>query len=232
MNIFQDRDSFFGCLDSGLTEDSLLSIFKLAKQIRLRLGKQGYLLDYYLSMIFEAISNGNLSHESADEGFQTGCELQSLLFHVLDGTEPQNPHPLYLRMKEVYEQYVDKLIFQERRTNLSILVLLLADEVMKSSTIEFVKEQKNNMGGEIDIIQLQEVYKQISRVAGESLMEELNKRIKQRFIITPATALFAQGFTDELLYKLTYRDVETSRLILQLLLDVIPPDTEDGQGSW
>lgn len=105
MNIFQNKNSFFGCPDSGLTEDSLLSIFKLAKQIRLRLGRQEYLLDHYLSMIFEGMSEGELAYESTEEGFRTGGELQGLLLHVLDGTEPPSQHPLYSRVKEVYEQY-------------------------------------------------------------------------------------------------------------------------------
>ncbi|WP_276325427.1 hypothetical protein [Robinsoniella peoriensis] len=38
--------------------------------------------------------------------------------------------------------------------------------------------------------------------------------------------MFAQGFTDKLLYKLTYRDIETSSQMFQLLLDIIPLDTE------
>lgn len=226
MNIFHHTDSFFSCPDNGVTEDSLLSIFKLAKQIRLRLGKQGYLLDHYLSMIFEGMSGGQLAFESADEGFRTGGDLQGLLFHVLDGTEPQHEHPLYSRIKELYKQYADKLIFQERYTNLSVLVLFLADEAMADSTEKFVKEQVTNIGGSVDIIRVQEVYGQISHIAGESMLEELNQRIKQRFIIAPASALFAQGFTDELLYKLTYRDIETSRQMFQLLLDIIPSDME------
>ena len=229
MNIFHHTDSFFSCPDSGVTEDSLLSIFKLAKQIRLRLGKQGYLLDHYLSMIFEGMIGGQLAFESADEGFRTGGELQGLLFHVLDGTEPQLEHPLYPRMKELYEQYEGKLIFQERYTNLSILLLFLADEAMVTSTEKFVKEQVTNIGGSLDIIRVREVYDQISHLAGESMLEELNKRIKQRFIIAPASTLFAQGFTDELLYKLTYRDIETSRQIFQLFLDMIPSDTDEVQ---
>lgn len=226
MNIFHHTDSFFSCPDSGVTEDSLLSIFKLAKQIRLRLGKQGYLLDHYLSMIFEGMSGGQLAFETVDEGFRTGGELQGLLFHVLDGTEPQHEHPLYPRIKELYERYTDKLIFQERYTNLSILLLFLADGAMADSTEKFVKEQVTNIGGSVDIIRVQEVYDQISHIAGESMLEELNHRIKQRFIIAPASALFAQGFTDELLYKLTYRDIETSRQMFQLLLDIIPSDME------
>lgn len=229
MNIFHHTDSFFSCPDSRVTEDSLLSIFKLAKQIRLQLGKQGYLLDHYLSMIFEGMSSGRLAFESADEGFRAGGELQGLLFHVLDGTEPQHEHPLYPRMKELYQQYEDKLIFQERYTNLSILLLFLADEAILTSTGKFVKEQVTNIGGSVDIIRVQEVYDQISHIAGESMLEELNKRIKQRFIIAPASTLFAQGFTDELLYKLTYRDIETSRQIFQLFLDMIPSDTDEVQ---
>lgn len=227
MNIFHHTDSFFSCPDSGVTEDSLLSIFKLAKQIRLRLGKQGYLLDHYLSMIFEGMSGGQLAFESADEGFRTGGDLQGLLFHVLDGTEPQHKHPLYSRTKELYEQYVDKLIFQERYTNLSILLFFLADEAMADSTGKFLKEQKTSIGGSVDIIRVREVYDQISHIAGESMLEELNQRIKQRFIITPASAMFTQGFTDELLYKLTYRDIETNRQMFQLLMDIIPSDTEE-----
>lgn len=226
MNIFHHTDSFFSCPGSGVTEDSLLSIFKLAKQIRLRLGKQGYLLDHYLSIIFEGMSGGQLAFESADEGFRTGGELQGLLFHVLDGTEPQHAHSLYPRIKELYEQYADKLIFQERYTNLSILLLFWADEAMVDSTGKFIKEQVTNIGGSVDIIRVQEIYDQISHIAGESMLEELNQRIKQRFIIAPASALFAQGFTDELLYKITYRDIETNRQMFQLLMDIIPSDTE------
>ena len=65
--------------------------------------KQGYLLEHYLSLIFEGLSECELTFETADEGFRTGGDLQGLLFHVLDGTEsqPQSPHPLYPRMKEI-----------------------------------------------------------------------------------------------------------------------------------
>ena len=78
MNMFQNLDGLFGCLDSEVTNDSLLSLFRLAKQIRLRLGRQGYLLDCYLSYIFEGLNN-TLVHEAADDGFQTGGELPGLL---------------------------------------------------------------------------------------------------------------------------------------------------------
>ncbi len=198
MNIFKHRDSFFGCLDSGAAEDSLLSLFKLAKQIRLRLGRQGYLLDCYLSSFFEALST-ELAYDAADEGFHRGGELQGLLFHVLDKTEPEKPHPLYQRVREVCEQHADKLVFQERYTNLSMLLFLVEDEAMKHLAAEFLEEQVDSLNGVVDEIRLQHLYGQISHLAGEAMMEELNQQLKQRFIIAPVVVLFAQGFTDELL---------------------------------
>lgn len=225
MNIFKNRDSFLGCLDSGVTEDSLLSLFKLAKQIRQRLGKQGYLLDCYLSLIFEG-ANYQLTFEAADEGARTGGTFQRLLFHVLDGTEPKDPHPLYQRMREVYEQNTDKLVFQEQYTNLCQLLFPLADEIMAFATNKFVQEHKSDLNSVVDIIRLQELYDQISHLAGESMMEELNRKIKQRFLIVPLASAFVQGFTDELLFKLATRDNETSKQMFQILLDSMPEDKE------
>ena len=57
-------------------------------------------------------------------------------------------------------------------------------------------------------------------------MEELNQRIKQRFLIVPQAVAFTQGVSDKLLCKLTSRDFETSRQMFQLLLDSLP--TEEG----
>ena len=78
MNIFQNRDSLFGCLDSEVTNNSLLSLFRLAKQIRLRLGKQGDLLDNYLTHFFEGVGS-ELAFVAADEGNHTCAEFQLLL---------------------------------------------------------------------------------------------------------------------------------------------------------
>ena len=223
MNIFQNRDSLFGCLDSEVVSDSLLSLFRLAKQIRLRLGKQGYLLDNYLSHIFMGLDRG-LASNAAEEGNDVSSTFQRLFFHLLDGTEPSKPHPLYPRMREVYEQHADKLAFQERYTNLCQLMFPLADELMAYATAEFVKEQDNNLNGVVDGVYLRELYDKISHLAGEAMMEELNQKIKQRFLIAPQAVAFAQGFTDELLCKLANRDHETSRQMFQLLMDSLPSD--------
>ncbi len=93
---------------------------------------------------------------------------------------------------------------------------------MAYATTGFVEEQEKALHGVVDEIRLQQLYSQISHLAGESMMEELNQRLKQRFLIAPLAAVYAQGLTDDLLCRLTARDQETSRQMFQLLLDSLP----------
>ena len=66
---------------------------------------------------------------------------------------------------------------------------------------------------------MRELYEQISALAGESMMEELNRLLKQRFLIAPPTAVFMQGLTNDLACRLADRDHKTSRQMFQLFLD-------------
>lgn len=220
MNIFEHKSSFLGKQEVEYSGDSLLSLLRLAKQIRQRLGTQGYLLDCYLSLFFEGV-NTILTYEAASDGFMGCGEFQSLCLHVLDGTEPDSPHPLYHRILETYEAQRKKLSFQENNTQLYMLLVFLEDELQAYATEFFVKEQVEIIEDAIDFFRLKEFYNQISQIVGEPFMEELNIRLKKRFLLAPIAVVFAQGFTDELLDRLMCRDPETSRLIFQLMIDVL-----------
>ncbi|WP_318063858.1 hypothetical protein [Clostridium boliviensis] len=220
MNIFEHKSSFLGRQEVDYSGDSLLSLLRLAKQIRQRLGTQGYLLDCYLSLFFEGV-NTVLTYEAASDGFMGCGEFQSLCLHVLDGTEPNNPPPLYQRILETYEMQRKKLSFQEYNTQLYMLLVFLEDELQAYATECFVKEQVKIIEDVIDFFQLKEFYNQISQIVGEPFMEELNLRLKKRFLLAPIAAVFAQGFTDELIDRLRCRDPETSKQIFQLMMDVL-----------
>ncbi|MBP2660745.1 MAG: hypothetical protein H6Q69_3777 [Firmicutes bacterium] len=220
MNIFEHKSCFLGKQEAEYSGDSLLSLLRLAKQIRQRLGTQGYLLDCYLSLFFEGVST-ILTYEAANDGF-IGCgEFQSLCLHVQDSTEPDNPHPLYLRIIETYEAQRKKLSFQDNNTQLYMLLVFLEDELQAYATECFVKEQVKIIDDVIDFFRLKEFYNQISQIVGEPFMEELNLRLKKRFLLAPIATVFAQGFTDELIDRLRCRDPETSRQIFQLMMDVL-----------
>jgi parvulin-like peptidyl-prolyl isomerase len=120
---------------------------------------------------------------------------------------------------EVYAKQEGVVPYQDRYTRLCLLFFPLADELVAYAAARFVEEQVSNLNGVVDEIRLQELYNQISHLAGEAMMEELNLRLKQRFLIAPLAAVFAQGLTDDLLNRLISRDQETSKQMFQLLLD-------------
>lgn len=103
-----------------------------------------------------------------------------------------------------------------------MLIFQRADELMVYSTARFVKEQVDNLNDTVDEIQFEELYNKISYLVGESMIDELNEKLKQRFLIVPLVAIFAQGMNNDLLYKLTTHDYETSKQMFQLLLDILP----------
>lgn len=221
MNIFQNMDTFYGDGKTG-TGDSLSSILLLAKQIRLRLGPKGYLLDSYLDLVLQGLSIG-VTSEIADIGTQAAYRFQLVLLnYIVDGRVPENPHPLYRRMREVYEQHPEIHAYQESRTRMYLLMGLAEEELLEYALSEFTAKQEPVRIGSGDIVSLNELYDRICGAVEEPLLEELNQRLLRRFQLTPVLSAFLQGFADDLLYQLTWRDPESSKQIFQILLDVLP----------
>lgn len=223
MNIFRNMDAFYGGEDRVVAEVPLLSIFRLAKQIRLQLGPKGYLLDSYLDIVFQGLMSGSVS-DVLEDGLNAAFDLQpSLLQHIVEGAKPDMPHPLYHRVQEVYEQNPSVKSFQEHRTRMYLLMALLGDKPLVSALSEFAAEQHSCLLSTIDVVVLQELYRDICRYVNESLMEELNRKLR-RFQVVSLRDAFLQGYTNDLLYQLTWRDPESSKQIFQLLLDILPGD--------
>ena len=221
MNIFRNMDAFYGGEDRVVAEVPLLSIFRLAKQIRLQLGPKGYLLDSYLDIVFQGLMSGSVS-DVLEDGLNAAFDLQpSLLQHIVEGAKPDMPHPLYHRVQEVYEQNPSVKSFQEHRTRMYLLMALLGDKPLVSALSEFAAEQHSCLLSTIDIVVLRELYRDICRYVNESLMEELNRKLR-RFQVVSLRDAFLQGYTNDLLYQLTWRDPESSKQIFQLLLDILP----------
>lgn len=221
MNIFQNAETFYGGESKEVAEVPLLSIFRLAKQIRLQLGPKGYLLDSYLDIVFQGLMSGSVS-DVLEDGLNAAFDLQpSLLQHIVEGAKPDMPHPLYHRVQEVYEQNPSVKSFQEHRTRMYLLMALLGDMSLASALSEFAAEQHSCLLSTIDIVVLRELYRDICRYVNESLMEELNRKLR-RFQVVSLRDAFLQGYTNDLLYQLTWRDPESSKQIFQLLLDILP----------
>lgn len=225
MNIFETHAGFSGRFDPDSTGGSLLSLLTLARDIRLKLGRQGYLLDSYLSLFLEA-ANAVLIYEAADDGFERGGELRSLCFNVIDRGGTEKDHPFYGKALNTLIARTDILHYQERQTRMNLLYAILSDEFLPFIATHFQQEANDRLGTAYDSQKLIDLFDRISGVVGEPLMETLNLRLKQRFLLTPLVTVLAQGVTNDLLYCLTSRDSETSKQVFQLLLDSIQEDKE------
>lgn len=217
MNIFENRNSIIGSFEPERTKSSVQNLLRIAKEIREKLGKRGYMLDSYLSRILEA-ANNTLLYEAAEKGFEAGSELQNLCFDVIDGKGLQKEHPFYQTVKQSIDLQQDT--YQERTTIMSLHCALLADMFMDYATQSYVQEQVDILNI-LDDVKLCELYKKIILLVDESLMEQLNLMLKERFFIVPVAVGFTQGLTNDLLYSLTYRDSETSKQIFQLIMDAM-----------
>ena len=65
MIMFENMKNILGHFDPECTKNSVQNLIKLASDIRIRLGKQGYLIDSYLSVILQA-ANYTLAYEAAN----------------------------------------------------------------------------------------------------------------------------------------------------------------------
>lgn len=100
MNIFKNESEILGSATVEHLKRSFEEFFQQAVESRTRLGEQGYLLDKYLSYLFET-ANGILAYEAASDGFETGSILNSLCVEILRGDAKNNDHPFTNRSKRL-----------------------------------------------------------------------------------------------------------------------------------
>ena len=60
MNIFENRDIFFGKPNFASIRGNMDEFWKLASEIKSELGEEGYYLDRYLSVIFDTLADIDL----------------------------------------------------------------------------------------------------------------------------------------------------------------------------
>lgn len=217
MNIFENESGLLGDATAKHLKHSFGEFFKQASEIRTKLGKQGYLLDKYLSYLFET-SNEILAYEAASDGFETGGILDSLCSGILSGDSQNTDNPFYCEVKS----YIDAhpLKFQERATKVSVYSSVLSERCLNRMCKDYYERIELKAHSVLDVCDFRNLYSRISEILGNAeAMENLNLLFRQRFLIVTSMASFLQGTTNELLYSLTYRDKESSKQIFQLLLD-------------
>lgn len=233
MNIF---DNLEGILAPPKTEPSgsVMDLLRLAEEIRAKLGNQGYLVERYLSDMFEALS-ATSGYQASEAGYEESDKLRSLCFRALEsrsGSQASNDkkeleqHPFYPVVKRHFEEYPDSL--RLRFSVVSRHFAMLSQEFLQFALTRFVKEEKDKIYRAVDHVALNEFYAEIAAIVGEPLMERLNRMLIEQLLAVPVSIGFAYGLSCALVDSLAYVDKETGKQVFQLLMD----EYAEGKRRW
>lgn len=217
MNTFKETGYFIGTMELN-QENSFSSLFHLAKQIRMKLGRQGYLLDHYLSIFFDAVYQLR-PQDALDDASEAADPYRKICESVLDTSERMKREPLYDKTLAAIISRLQIISHYEPLTQMSLLYIVMADEFFSDAVKNFTRKQEMALYGILDFVRLREIYEQIAQITGEPAMETLNLKLRQKFLITQQLMVFAQNFTYDILGWLVFRDIESSKQMFQLILD-------------
>lgn len=217
MNIFNSYESILGEVDVKHLKTVTQEFLDTATFIRNRLGVKSYYLDKYLSDLLKAIDK-SMVHDTADDGVQLTCDLVGLIRDIVKEENQKTDHPFYKTAKE----YINKhpLAFQEYPTKCEYYLFALSDDYLIYAYPKYYNKFKERICEELDLVHIRHNFLEISEILGsQSQMEKLNYLLKERFIVSNVMSSFVQGFTDITKLSMSWRDIESSRTVLQLWFD-------------
>ena len=101
-------------------------------------------------------------------------------------------------------------------TNENLLILSVADSIIKQSFSDFTTEIYYHCCNEVDVIEFEETENKLINLVGKEKFEAFQLMISQHFIETSFAQVFLQAMIKELILALTARDIETDNEIFRL----------------
>ncbi len=169
-------------------------IFNSINELKLTLDDKSYVLEHYLSMFFHLIKQMDFTY------------LQEKI------------HLLFKKSVEKVADSSEKFHYQETETNENLLILSMADSVIKQSLSDFTTEIYYHCCKEVDVIEFQETENKLINLVGEEKFEAFQLMLSQHFIANSFAQVFLQVVIKELSLVLTTRDIETDNEIFRLFL--------------
>ena len=169
-------------------------IFNSINELKLILNDKSYVLDHYLSMFFRLIKQMDFTYLQE----KIHCLFRNSIEKVADSSE--------------------KFHYQEPETNENLLILSVADSIIKQSLSDFTTEIYYNCCNEVDVIEFQETENKLINIVGKEKFEAFQLILIKNFIATSFAQVFSQVIIKELSLVLTTRDIETDNEIFRLFL--------------
>ncbi len=216
MNIFSNKETFFGDIPINRLADAYREFFTLAGDIRTRLGDKAYLLDTYLSQLL------NVTDKifSSDELENSADYIPSLyaICRASCHSDQSIAHPFFAEARNYILAH--PMVSQEPETQTCLYFSILINGYIESSIKACRQPFFEELTADFYKFELDHCYDAICRQLGDDEpMKQLNLLFQERFLAVSATAVFYRNINNQLAEALSYRDAETSLQIFQLLLN-------------
>ena len=179
MNIFQNRDVFFGKPNFINIRSHIREFWNVAREIKLELGDVAYHLDSYLNVIFETLADMDLATASAVPDRICSNILGDCCI-VLNGEEYREKSNFFeLVKKYIHEHPTD---FKENHTKVEFYAGNIIIENLEILYREFQRRYKEQFLTNMDYPVVNECFKKISAVVGVEKMKKFNDVMAEAFI--------------------------------------------------
>ena len=184
-------------------------IFRSAQELRSALGMKSYLLDHYLSLFFQMVSQIDFI-VLQDEAQAAMGEMHHLFSDTSREASPK------------ISAIMEKFSCQETSTKQNLCLISTADFVFEQSLLDFLAE-KNSLFSSVDTIELQQTENKIREYIGKEKMDAFQNILLHRFLPCSPLQVFSQTITTELVKRFLTRDLETDQEIFRLFLNRFRP---------
>ena len=184
-------------------------IFRSAQELRSVLGMKSYLLDHYLSLFFQMVSQIDFI-VLQDEAQVAMGEMHHLFSDTNGKTSP--------KISAIMEQFP----CQEASTKQNLCLISTADFIFEQSLLDFLAK-KNSLFSAVDTIELQQTENKIGDHIGKEKLDAFQNILLNRFLPCSPLQLFAQTITSELVKRFLTRDLETDQEVFRLFLKRFHP---------
>ena len=184
-------------------------IFRSAQELRSALGMKSYLLDHYLSLFFQTVSQIDFI-VLQDEAQAIMGEMHHLFSDTSREASPK------------ISAIMEKFSCQEATTKQNLCLTSTADFIFEQSLLDLLAE-KNSLFSSVDTIELQQTENKIREYIGKEKMDAFQNILLRRFLPCSPLQLFSQTITTELVKRFLTRDLETDQEVFRLFLNHFHP---------
>lgn len=184
-------------------------IFHSAQGLRSALGMKSYLLDHYLSLFFQMVSQIDFI-VLQDEAQVAMGEMHRLFSDTSREASP--------KISAIMEQFP----CQEATTKQNLCLISTADFIFEQSLLDFLAEKKS-LFSTVDFVELQQTENKIRNHIGKEKLDTFQNILLRRFLPCSPLQLFSQTITSELVKRFLSRDLETDQEVFRLFLNRFNP---------